>query len=509
MQVTETLNEGLRRGYRIVLPASELEETVNGKLAEAQPTVEMKGFRKGKVPMALLKKQFGQRLLGEAMQETIDGAMSKHFNDSGDRPAQQPDVKMTNEDWKEGDDVEVEMSYEALPTIPDVDFKAIDLEKLVAKADEAAVDEALANLAENAQDFKDRKKTAKAKDGDQIVFDFLGKVDGEAFDGGASEDYPLVLGSNSFIPGFEEGLVGVKSGETRDVTVHFPEDYQATHLAGKPAVFEVTVKELREKGEVAIDDELAARLGFDDLGALREAVAGQINGQHATALRQALKKNVLDALADGEAFDIPPSLYASEYENVARAMNPNAAEPHNHGQDDDQDHAHPAADEGMDDDAKSEAKAVAERRVRLGLLLTEVGRVNNVEVTEDDTRQAVFEEARRYPGQEQQVLEYFQKNQEAMQQLAGPIFEDKTVDFILEMASVTEVQTDVETLYAAPEETVAPAKKKAAKKSAAKKAAKTADKAEAKTDAKKAAPKKAAAKKAAAKKPAAKKAAKK
>jgi trigger factor len=190
-------------------------------------------------------------------------------------------------------------------------------------------------------------------------------------------------------------------------------------------------------------------------------------------------------------------------------MNPNAAEPHNHGQDDDQDHAHPAADEGMDDDAKSEAKAVAERRVRLGLLLTEVGRVNNVEVTEDDTRQAVFEEARRYPGQEQQVLEYFQKNQEAMQQLAGPIFEDKTVDFILEMASVTEVQTDVETLYAAPEETVAPAKKKAATKSAAKKAAKTVDKAEAKTDAKKAAPKKAAAKKAAAKKPAAKKAAKK
>ena len=219
MQVTETLNEGLRRGYRIVLPASELEETVNGKLAEAQPTVEMKGFRKGKVPMALLKKQFGQRLLGEAMQETIDGAMSKHFNDSGDRPAQQPDVKMTNEDWKEGDDVEVEMSYEALPTIPDVDFKAIDLEKLVAKADEAAVDEALANLAENAQDFKDRKKTAKAKDGDQIVFDFLGKVDGEAFDGGASEDYPLVLGSNSFIPGFEEQLVGIKTGAEKDVVL--------------------------------------------------------------------------------------------------------------------------------------------------------------------------------------------------------------------------------------------------------------------------------------------------
>ena len=242
MQVTETLNEGLRRGYRIVLPASELEETVNGKLAEAQPTVEMKGFRKGKVPIALLKKQFGQRLLGEAMQETIDGAMSKHFNDSGDGPAQQPDVKMTNEDWKEGDDVEVEMSYEALPTIPDADFKAIELEKLVAKADEAAVDEALANLAENAQDFKDRKKTAKAKDGDQIVFDFLGKVDGEAFDGGASEDYPLVLGSNSFIPGFEEQLKGKKLGDEFDFDITFPDDYNAEELQGVEANFKIKIK---------------------------------------------------------------------------------------------------------------------------------------------------------------------------------------------------------------------------------------------------------------------------
>ena len=249
------------------------------------------------------------------------------------------------------------------------------------------------------------------------------------------------------------------------MTVTFPEEYQAAHLAGKDAVFEVTVHELREKGETAIDDELATRLGFEDLAGLRDAVAGQINGQHATALRQAVKKNVLDALSDGEAFDIPPSLYSSEYENVARAMNPNAQAPHEHDHDHDHEHEHPAADEGMDDDAKSEAKTIAERRVQLGLLLTEIGRVNNIEVSEEDTRQAVFEEARRYPGQEQQVLEYFQQNQQAMQQLAGPIFEDKTVDFILEMANVTEVATDVETLYAAPEEeTSAAAAKPAAKK---------------------------------------------
>ena len=222
MQVTETLNEGLKRGYAITVTAAELDSKVNEKLTEAQPEVEMKGFRKGKVPMALLKKQFGQRLMGEAMQESIDGAMAEHFEASGDRPAMQPEVKMTNEDWKEGDDVNVEMSYEALPEIPEADLSKIKLEKLVVKADDAAVEEALGNLAETAQDFKARKKGSKAKDGDQIVMDFLGKVDGEAFEGGSAEDYPLVLGSNSFIPGFEEQLVGAKAGEEKSVSVTFP-----------------------------------------------------------------------------------------------------------------------------------------------------------------------------------------------------------------------------------------------------------------------------------------------
>ena len=510
MKISETKAEGLLREYSILITAAEIDEQVSAKLTELAATVNMPGFRPGKVPMSVVKSRFGPQVQGEALKNALDEGARQAIEDNELRLASQPSVDIKAYD--EGKDLEAALSCEIMPEISMPDLAALKIEKPMLEAGKAEVDEALNNIADANRPTIEVTSKRAAKDGDVVVIDFVGRIDGEAFEGGAAEGHSLELGSASFIPGFEEGLVGAKSGETRDVTVHFPEDYQATHLAGKPAVFEVTVKELREKGEVAIDDELAARLGFDDLGALRDAVAGQINGQHATALRQALKKNVLDALADGEAFDIPPSLYASEYENVARAMNPNAPEPHNHDHDHDhdhdEDHVHPAADDGMDDDAKSEAKAVAERRVRLGLLLTEVGRVNNVEVTEDDTRQAVFEEARRYPGQEQQVLEYFQTNKEAMQQLAGPIFEDKTVDFILEMATVTEVQSDVETLYAAPEEAAAPAKKKAAKKSAAKKAAKTADKAD-KATAKTAAPKKAAAKKTAAKKTAAKKAAKK
>ena len=433
MQVTETLNEGLRRGYRIVLPASELEETVNGKLAEAQPTVEMKGFRKGKVPMALLKKQFGQRLLGEAMQETIDGAMSKHFNDSGDRPAQQPDVKMTNEDWKEGDDVEVEMSYEALPTIPDVDFKAIDLEKLVAKADEAAVDEAVANLAENAQDFKDRKKTAKAKDGDQIVFDFLGKVDGEAFDGGASEDYPLVLGSNSFIPGFEEQLVGVKTGAEKDVVVTFPEEYGAAHLAGKEAVFSCTVKAVKEPVPAEINDELATKFGAEDLAGLKVQIAERIEAEYAGAARAVMKRALLDALDEKVKFELPPSMVETEAGQIAHQLwheeNPEV-----------QGHDHDPVE------TTQEHRDLAERRVRLGLLLAEMGQRAEVQVSDAEMQQAVMAQARQYPGEERQFTEFVQSNEQMQQQLRAPIFEDKVVDYAFELANVTEKEVSKDEL---------------------------------------------------------------
>ncbi len=498
MKISETRAEGLIREYAIVISAAEIDEQVAEKLAELATTVNMPGFRPGKVPMSVVKSRFGPQVQGEAMKNALDEGARQAIENNELRLASQPSVEITS--YEDGKDLEAALSCEIMPAITMPDLAKLDIERPTLEAGEAEIDEALKNIADSNRPTVEVTAKRAAKAGDVVVIDFIGRIDGEAFEGGAAEGHSLELGSNSFIPGFEDGLVGVKVGETRDVNVSFPEEYEAAHLAGKPAVFEVTVKELREKGEASIDDQLGQNLGFEDLAGLREAVAGQINGQHATALRQALKKNVLDALATGEEFDVPPSLYKSEYENVARAMNPNAPAAHDHDHDHDHDHEHPAADEGMDDDAKAEAKMVAERRVRLGLLLTEIGRVNNIDVTEEDTRQAVFEEARRYPGQEQMVLEYFQKNEQAMQQLAGPIFEDKTVDFILEMANVTEVPTDVETLYAAPEagEGEAAAKKKPAKKAAKKAAAK-------KAAAKKAAPKKAAAKKGAAKKAAKKK----
>ncbi|MEC8642205.1 MAG: trigger factor [Pseudomonadota bacterium] len=513
MKISETKAEGLVREYSIIITAAEIEEQVSAKLAELAGTVNMPGFRPGKVPMSVVKSRFGGQVQGEALKNALDEGARQAIEDNELRLASQPSVEITS--YEDGKDMEAALSCEVMPEISMPDLAALKIEKPTLEAGDAEIDEALTNIADGNRPTVEVTGKRAAKSGDVVVIDFVGRIDGEAFEGGSAEGHSLELGSNSFIPGFEEGLIGVKAGETRDVEVTFPEDYQAAHLAGKPTVFEVKVNELREKGEAAIDDELATRLGFEDLAGLREAVAGQINGQHATALRQAVKKNVLDSLADGDAFDVPPSLYASEYENVARAMNPNPPEAHDHehDHDHDHDHEHPPADEGMDEDAKVEARMIAERRVRLGLLLTEIGRVNNIEVTDEDTRQAVFEEARRYPGQESQVLEYFQNNQQAMQQLAGPIFEDKTVDFILEMANVTEVATDVETLYAAPDETAAPAtpkaaKKKAAKKKAAKKAG--AKKATTKTAAaKKAAPKKAAPKKAAAKTAATKTAAKK
>lgn len=438
MQVTETLNEGLKRGYAITVTASELDDKVNEKLAEAQPEVEMKGFRKGKVPMALLKKQFGQRLMGEAMQESIDGAMSKHFEDSGDRPAMQPEVKMTNEDWKEGDNVEVAMSYEALPTIPEIDLKSISLEKLVVKADDEAVDEALANLAETAQDFESRKKGSKAKDGDQITMDFLGKVGGEAFEGGAAEDYPLVLGSNSFIPGFEEQLAGVKADEEKDVTVSFPDDYQADHLAGKEAVFSCTIKDVKKPVAAKIDDDLAQKFGADDLAGLKTQIGERLEAEYAGASRAVMKRALLDSLDTLVSFELPPSLVESEAGQIAHQLwheeNPEV-----------EGHDHPEIE------PTQEHNTLAERRVRLGLLLAELGQKAEVEITDAEMSQAIMNQARQYPGQERQFFEFVQKNPQMQQQMRAPLFEDKVVDYVFELANTSDKDISKDELQKAVE----------------------------------------------------------
>ena len=430
--------EGLKRSYSITVTAAELEAKVNEKLAEAQPEVEMKGFRKGKVPMALLKKQFGQRVMGEAMQESIDGAMSEHFEKSGDRPAMQPEVKMTNEDWKEGDDVEVAMSYEALPDIPEVDFSTVKLEKLVVKAGDAEVEEALGNLAETAQDFKARKKGSKAKDGDQVVMDFVGKVDGEAFDGGSAEDYPLVLGSNSFIPGFEEQLVGVKEGEEKAVIVSFPEDYQAENLKGKEAVFDCTIKEVKQPVAAEINDELAKKFGADDLAALKTQISERLEAEYSGAARAVMKRGLLDALDGLVSFDLPPSLVDAEAGQIAHQLwheeNPDV-----------QGHDHPEIE------PTDEHKTLAERRVRLGLLLAEIGQKAKIEVSDGEMTQAIMNQARQYPGQERQFFEFVQQNQQMQQQMRAPIFEDKVVDHVVEQAKVTEKEVSKDDLQKAVE----------------------------------------------------------
>lgn len=438
MQVTETLNEGLKRAYSITIAADELDAKVNEKLVEAQPTIEMKGFRKGKVPMALLKKQYGKSLLGEAMQETIDGAMSKHFEDSGDRPALQPDVKMTNEDWKEGDDVAVDMSYEALPEIPDVELKDIELERLVVKADEAAIDEALGNLAKTAQNFDDRRKGSKAKDGDQVTIDFSGSVDGEVFDGGTGEDYPLVLGSNSFIPGFEEQLVGTKVDEEVTVNVTFPKEYGSENLAGKDAVFACTVKAVKSPSAAEINDELAKQFGAEDLAGLKTQISERLEGEYTSAARAVMKRSLLDALDSKVSFELPPSLLDAEADQIAHQLwhedNPDV-----------EGHDHPEIE------TTDEHKQLAERRVRLGLLLAELGQKAEIQVSDQEMTQAIMSQARQYPGQERQFFEFVQKNQQMQQQLRAPLFEDKVIDYVVELAQVSEKDVSKDELEKAVE----------------------------------------------------------
>ncbi|WP_309664205.1 trigger factor [Tabrizicola sp.] len=439
MQVTETLKDGLKRGYTITVTAAELDAKVQEKLLEAQPEVEIKGFRKGKVPLAILKKQFGTRMMGDAMQEAIDGAMKDHFDKTGDRPAMQPEVKMTGGDsWKEGQDVVVEMSYDALPPIPEIDAGKIKLDRLIVKADDAAVGEALANLAASSQAFEDRKKGAKAKDGDQIVIDFKGSVDGDLFEGGTAEDYPLVLGSNSFIPGFEAQLVGTKVGDEVAVKVTFPEAYGAKHLAGKEALFACTVKAVKEPKPAEVDDELAKKYGAEDLAALKGQISERLEAEYKGAARSVMKRSLLDQLDGMVKFDLPDNLVDAEAGQIAHQLW-HEEHPEDHG------HNHDAIE------PTDEHKSLAERRVRLGLLLAEIGRKAEVTVSDAEMTQAVLAAARQYPGQERQFFEFVQKNPQMQQQLRAPIFEDKVVDHLVGLAKVSDKEISKEKLQKAIE----------------------------------------------------------
>ncbi|MCC6305036.1 MAG: trigger factor [Rhodobacteraceae bacterium] len=425
MQVTATESEGLKRRCTITVTAGELEAKVQEKITEARPGIEIKGFRKGKVPVAILRRQFGPRLLSDAMQEAIDGAMRAHFEATGDRPAVQPEVRMERPEWKEGEDVVVLMSYEALPAVPEIGFADIALERLVVATAPEAVDEALGRLATSAGSFEDRPEGEPAAMGDQVVIDYEGKVAGEPFKGGSGSDHPLVLGSGSFIPGFEGQLDGARAGEARTLSVTFPADYGARELAGQTAEFAVTVKAVRLRRPAAIDDALAKRLGAETLAALTQQVGERMTAEYRAAARSVMKRALLDALDVRVSFELPPSLVAAEARQVAHQLwHEEHPEVHGH------DHG--------DVTPTDEHVKLAERRVRLGLLLAEVGRKAEVTVTEGEMTQAVMAQVRQYPGQERAFFEFVQKNAGAQQQIRAPIFEDKVVDHIFGLAAVTE-----------------------------------------------------------------------
>ena len=442
MQVVETKSEGLARGFTLTLPAETLSEKIDARLEAARADVQMKGFRKGKAPLPLLKKMFGQSILGEVVQESVDGAVREHFEQTGDRPALQPDVKIANETVDEGHDLTIELEYEKLPEVPEVDFSAVRLERPVAEVEEGAVEEALANLAESATDYE--AKEGAAEEGDQIVIDFVGKLDGEPFEGGAAEDFPLVIGSGQFIPGFEPQLVGLSAGEERQIEITFPEDYQAEHLAGKATAFDVTVKEVRAPKAAAIDDELAKRYGADDLEALKAQIRERLEEEYRGAGRQVVKRRLMDALDETVSFDLPPSLVDAEAKQIAHQM---WHEAHPEVQGHDHEEIEPT----------EEHVKLAERRVRLGLLLAEIGNRNGIEVTDQEINQSILSRARQMGVPEKAFFDYVRQNQGALQQIRAPIFEEKVVDYVLELAEIEETKVTKDELQKMLEDEDAPA----------------------------------------------------
>ncbi|HEU0221347.1 MAG TPA: trigger factor [Paracoccaceae bacterium] len=423
MQVTETLNEGLKRGYSLVLTAAALEAKVNSKLEAARADFHMKGFRKGRAPVALLKKMFGKSVLGEAMQEAVDDALKTHFEQSGDRPARQPEVKIGSEEWKEGEDLTVEMSYEKLPEVPEVDFSAVSLERLETEVDETAIGEALDNLARSASGFE--PKEGDAAEGDQVLIDFVGRMGGEVFEGGSGEDYPLVLGGGAFIPGLEDQLVGAQAGETREVAVVFPDSYGAKNLAGNEAVFSVTVKEVRRSVPAPIDDELAKKFGSETLEDLKGQIRERLAAEYRDASRAVLKRKLMDALDGLVQFELPTVLVEQEAKQVAHQLW-HEEHPDHHGHDHEEIEPTP------------EHRRLAERRVRLGLLLADVGAKAKIAVSENELNQAVMRQALQYRGHEKRFFEIVKSNPQMLQTIQAPIYEDKVVDHLLGLVQVTE-----------------------------------------------------------------------
>ena len=474
MQIVETTNEGLKRAYTVTIAAIEITARINGEVEKLAPQVRMPGFRPGKVPVNLVKKMHGPALHQEALNTSIREAMDQLVADHKLRPAMQPEVAL-GEGYEEGKDAELSVALEVLPAIEAPALDGLKLEKLVVAVSDAEVDEQVARIASGSKNFVDAKKGKKAADGDQLIIDFTGKLDGVEFEGGKAEDAALEIGAGRFIPGFEEQLVGAKAGDEKTITVTFPEDYPADNLKGKEASFDIVVKAVKVPGETTIDDDFAKGLGLEGLDQLKGLLRGQLEQETAGLTRTQMKRALLDILAAGHEFDVPPSMVEAEFGQIWAQLQQEAAREED-----------PEAAMKEIEAEKEDYRTIAVRRVRLGLLLSEIGQANGVQVSQQEMQMLLSQAAQQYrPEDRQRFVEYVQQDPLAAAQLRAPLYEDKVVDFLFDKAEVTEREVTREELQAAieaddtaPAAAAKPAKKAAAKKPAAKKDEAAADEAE-------------------------------
>lgn len=465
MQVTETLNEGLKREVKVVIPAADLAAKLAERLETARGNARINGFRPGKVPVAHLRKMYGKSFMAEIVNEILSDTPRSILADRGEKSATQPEV-ILSEDEKEAEqvldgkiDFAFSLAYEVLPKIEIKDFSGISVTREVVDISDEEVDEQVKRVASSTLTYEAKK--GKAENGDRVTMDYLGKVDGVAFDGGADNDAQLVLGSGQFIPGFEDQLVGVKAGDEKTINVTFPADYGAAHLAGKDATFDITVKEVAKPGELELNDETAKKLGIETIARLREVVREQLESQYGSITRQKVKRQILDALDGDYQFESPEKLVNAEFNNIWQQINFDLQQAGRTFEDEDT----------TEEAAREEYRKLAERRVRLGLVLSEIGEKAGVEVTEEELQRAVYDQVRRYPGQEQQIYDFLRKTPDAVANLRAPIFEEKVVDHLLASITVTDKKVSKEELTAEDEDQAAekPAKKAAPKKKAASK----------------------------------------
>src|SRR3984957_20355255 len=443
MQVTETSTEGLKREFKVVVPAADLDARLNDRLVALKDRVQIRGFRPGKVPVTHLKKVYGRAVMAETIDEVVRETNAKIVTDRGLKLAMDPKITMPESETEiEGiitgkSDLAYTIALEVVPPITLADFKQIALTRLTAEVTDAEVDEAVGRIAEQSRPFAAKAEGGKVETGDRVKVKFTGTMDGQPFEGGSGDDIDVQVGSHTFIPGFEEQLLGMAAGDARTVNVTFPKNYLAPNLAGKDAVFEVTAKSIETPGTVTVDDEFAKSLGMESLDKLKGALRERLAREHAAASRQKLKRQLLDELDKLHKFAPPPTLVEQEFNNVWGTINSDL-----------QSQNKTFADEGTTEEkAREEYQAIADRRVRLGLVLAEIGDKNNIKVTDDEITRAIVEQARQYPGREQEVWEHYRKNPQAVATLRAPIFEEKVVDFVVELAKVTDKQVSREELF--------------------------------------------------------------